>query len=282
MTMDSKPVWFITGCSSGIGRALAKQTLAKGYPTVVTARAPSTLSEFAKEGGGQALILELDVTKPAQVTAATAAAIQKFGRIDILVNNAGIGYFGSVEESEAAETRRMFEINFWGLADMTRSLLPQFRKQRAGMIVNVSSLAGLASAPGLGYYCASKFAVEGLSEALALELAPLGVNVMLAEPGPHRTDWAGRSANEAPRTIADYDSTAGARLLRARGYSGKQPGDPMRAAEAIIAAVESPEPPQRLLLGKIAAAGAREKVAALMKDFERWDTVSQSTDFPET
>lgn len=275
-----KKVWFITGCSTGLGRALAQHVLALGHPTVVTARNPSQVADLAAAHPDLALALSLDVTDPGQIKAAVAAAVARFGTIDVLVNNAGIGYFGSFEESEMAEVRRMFEINVWGLAETTRAVLPWLRKQRSGTIVNLSSMAGIVGNPGLGFYNGTKFAVEGLSEALAKEVAPLGIKVLLVEPGPFRTDWAGRSANEAPDTIADYRDTAGARKRQLRGYSGRQPGDPERAAAAIVQAVEAPQPPLRLMLGKAALTAARAKLAAAEKDFNAWEAVTEAADFP--
>ncbi|TDV03063.1 oxidoreductase [Paraburkholderia caballeronis] len=280
-TQNDKPVWFITGCSTGFGREIARKTLSLGYPTVITARNPSTLADLANEYADLALVLELDVMKAAQIEAATRAAIERFGRIDVLVNNAGIGYFGSFEESERDEVRTMFDINVWGLADMTRAVLPQMRKQRSGTIVNISSVGGIIAFPALSFYNATKFAVEALSESLSQELAPLGIKVLVVEPGPFRTDWAGRSANQAPQTIDDYANTAKARTDMIRGYSGKQPGDPVRAADAIVKAVESENPPLRLLLGKAALANARLKLDALKRDFDGWETVSAGADFPE-
>jgi NAD(P)-dependent dehydrogenase (short-subunit alcohol dehydrogenase family) len=275
-----KKVWFITGCSTGFGRELARRTLELGYPTVATARNTAQLKDLVAGHEENSLALQLDVTDPHQVSAAVKAAEDKFGRIDVLVNNAGIGYFGSFEESDLGEVRKMFEINVWGLAQTTRAVLPGFRKQRSGMIVNISSVGGIAAFPALSFYNATKFAVEALSESLSKEVAPLGIKVLLVEPGPFRTDWAGRSANEATESIADYHLTAGARRELIRSYSGKQPGDPVRAAAAIVKAVEDPEPPLRLLLGKLALVGAREKLAAMRKDFEGWAEVTEGADYP--
>jgi NAD(P)-dependent dehydrogenase (short-subunit alcohol dehydrogenase family) len=277
----NKPVWFITGCSTGFGRELALKTLSLGYPTVITARNPAAIEDLAGQFPDLALSLRLDVTQPDQVQAALKDALAKFGRIDVLVNNAGIGYFGSFEESDEAEVRKMVDINFWGLVDMTRAVLPQMRKQKSGTVVNISSIGGIIAFPGVSFYHATKFAVEAVSESMSHELAPLGVKVLIVEPGPFRTDWAGRSANEAPRTIEDYAATAQARTDMIRNYSGKQPGDPVRAAEAIIKAVESDNPPLRLLLGKAALANARIKLDALKKDFDGWEAVSAGADFPE-
>ncbi|MCX4174599.1 MULTISPECIES: oxidoreductase [Paraburkholderia] len=278
---NDKPVWFITGCSTGFGREIARKTLALGYPTVVTARNPASLADLAKKFGDLALVLELDVTKSSQIDAATQAALEHFGRIDVLANNAGIGYFGSFEESERDEVRTMFDINLWGLADMARAVLPTMRKQRSGTIVNISSIGGIVAFPALSFYNATKFAVEALSESLSQELAPLGVKVLIVEPGPFRTAWAGRSANQAPQIIADYATTAKARTDLIRGYSGKQPGDPARAADAIVKAVESENPPLRLLLGKAALANATLKIDALKHDFDNWAELSKSADYPE-
>jgi len=176
----------------------------------------------------------------------------------------------------------MFEINFWGLANMTRAALPGMRARRAGHIVNISSMGGVRGSPGLGYYNATKFALEGLSEALAQETAPLGVKVLIVEPSAFRTDWAGRSANETQHPIADYDATAGARHRMIRGYSGKQPGDPVRAAAAIVQAVEAPDAPLRLMLGKAALAAGRAKVESLSRDFESCAAVAEGADFPDS
>ena len=276
-----KKVWFITGCSTGFGRALAEHTLALGYPTVCTARDSAQIQDLAA-GHDHALVLKLDVTDPGQIAAAVAAATARFGSIDVLVNNAGVGYFGSFEESDLAEARAMFEVNVWGLAAATRAVLPLMRKQRSGMVVNISSVGGIAAFPSLSFYNATKFAVEALSESLSQEVAPLGIKVLLVEPGPFRTDWAGRSAHETVGTFADYQTTSGEKHKQIRSYSGRQPGDPVRAAAAIVKAVEAPEPPLRLLLGKAALAGARAKVAAMSKDFEGWAEVTVGADFPTT
>ena len=242
-----KPVWFITGCSTGFGRELASHLLERGYRTVVTARNPDDVNDLAAKG--EALVLKLDVTDQGQIDAAIKAAEDKFGHIDVLVNNAGIGYFAAVEESEEDQVRRMFEINVFGLSRMIHAALPGMRKRCKGFIVNFSSIGGLVSFPVTGYYHATKFAVEGLSESLWQEVEPLGIKVMLVEPSGFRTDWAGRSANESKRQIDDYAATAGAGRSRSRALSGKQPGDPVRAAHAIVKAIESPNPPHHLLLG---------------------------------
>ncbi|MCC6822208.1 MAG: oxidoreductase [Verrucomicrobiota bacterium] len=275
----TKPVWFITGCSTGFGRELAKHVSELGYPTVVTARNPADVKDLANMG--DVLVLKLDVTDQAQVDAAIKAAQQKFGGIDVLVNNAGIGYFAAVEESEEKEVRRMFEINVFGLSRMIQAVLPGMRQRRKGCIVNLSSIGGLCGFPALAFYNATKFAVEGLSEALWQEVEPLGIKVMLVEPSGFRTDWAGRSANESKRRIEDYAKTAGEWRSEIRADSGQQPGDPVRAAQAIVKAVESPYPPHRLLLGNNAYEGATAKLAALGKEFKAWEAVSRGADFPK-
>jgi len=262
---SDKPVWFITGCSTGFGRELAKHVLELGYRTVVTARKPEDIADLA--ACGDALTLKLDVTDQAQIDAAIKAAEKRFGGIDVLVNNAGIGYFAAIEESENDQVRRMFDINVFGLGRVITAALPGMRERRSGFIVNFSSIAGLRSAPSLGYYSATKFAVEGLSEALAQEVEPLGIRVMIVEPSGFRTDWAGRSANESKRQIADYADTAGAGRRGLRAISGKQDGDPVRAIHAIVKAVEAKHPPHHLLLGVDAYEGAKAKLKELHKEF---------------
>ena len=281
MTESNTPVWLITGCSTGFGRELSRAVLDRGFRAVVTARNPDTVADLVAGREGQAIALKLDVTSPADVESAVRQAEQAFGRIDVLVNNAGIGYFGAIEESEETEVRRMFEINVFGLARMIHVVLPGMRKRRSGHIVNIASIGGLRAFPGVGYYNATKFAVVGLSEALSMEVAPLGIKVTVVEPSGFRTDWAGRSANDAPIQIADYAETAGKNQGNIRGYSGKQPGNPVKAAEAIIAAVEAKEPPLHLLLGKAALKGARWKIDVMQKDFDAWARTTEDADFPE-
>jgi NAD(P)-dependent dehydrogenase (short-subunit alcohol dehydrogenase family) len=274
-------VWFITGCSTGFGRELATAVLDRGARCVVTARRPESVRDIAAGHGDRALVLPLDVTEPGQVELAVVAAEKHFGRIDVLVNNAGIGYFAGVEESEDAEVRRMFEINVFGLARMTQAVLPGMRKRRSGHIVNIASIGGLRTFPAIGFYSATKFAVVGLSEALALETEPLGIKVTIVEPSGFRTDWAGRSANESAITIEDYAETAGKNRANLRRNSGHQPGDPKRAAAAIIQAVEAEKAPLHLLLGKAALMGARWKLDMLKEQFDAWEEVTVGADFPE-
>ncbi len=279
--MTSKPVWFITGCSTGFGRELARHTLELGYPTVITARNPAQVEDLARGNEDKALVLKLDVTNADDIAAAVNAAEARFGRIDVLVNNAGIGYFGSLEESDIDEVRKMFEINVWGLVNMTRAVLPVMRKQRSGTVVNISSIGGLVANSAVSFYNATKFSVEAISEALSKEVAHLGIKVLIVEPSGFRTDWAGRSANEAPTTIEDYRETSDQRMQQIRTSSGNQPGDPVRAVKAIVQAVEADTPPLRLLLGKFALAGARSKITELQRDFDAWAEVTEGADAPK-
>ncbi|SFL94107.1 Short-chain dehydrogenase [Methylobacterium pseudosasicola] len=278
--MVKHPVWFITGCSSGFGRAIVTTALARGFRVVATARKPADLENIHSFDEDKLLRAKLDVTSDVEVERAVAEAYNRFARIDVLVNNAGFGYFGAIEESEESAVRDMFEVNFWGLARVTRALLPAMRAQRAGRIINISSIGGLRGGPAVGYYNATKFAVEGWSEALAAELLPLGLKVMLVEPSGFRTDWAGRSAAEATTLIDDYAATAHARRQQIRNGSGKQAGDPLRAAAAIIDAASSENTPMRLLLGNVALEGARAKIESLTRDVETWADVTKSADFP--
>jgi len=273
------PVWFITGCSSGFGLELAKVAIEHGYRTVVTARDPSKLQGYGATD--KVLVLPLDVTQPDQVAAAIQATTDRFGHIDVLVNNAGIGYFAAVEESEEEEVRKMFDVNLFGTGRMLWAVLPGMRKRRSGCIVNLSSLAGLRGFPAMGYYNASKFAVEGLSAALRQEVEPLGIQVMVVEPSGFRTDWAGRSANESAHQIDDYVATAGTVRAGVRASSGKQPGDPVRAAKAIVAAVASGAAPHHLLLGNDAFEGAMARLDHLRQDFTAGEAVARAADFPK-
>ena len=274
-------VWFITGCSTGFGRHLALEALQQGNQVAVTSRNTDDVKDIVAQYPHAAIAVKLDVTDAEQVTAAVKQAQERFGRIDVLVNNAGIGYFGAIEESEEAEIRRMFEINFFGLASVTNAVLPIMRAQRSGHIVNISSIGGLVAFPGVGFYNATKFAVTGYSEALAKETATLGIKVTVVAPSGFRTDWAGRSANNSKIVIDDYADTAHANQNTIRGYSGNQPGDPVRAAQAIIKAVESDYPPVRLLLGAGALKGIRTKIIQLQQDVDTWEETTVWADHPK-
>ena len=278
---SSKPVWLITGCSTGFGRELAKILIDRGYRVVATARDPHKVADLVEGHAGKALAFPLDVEKAADIDAAVAAAKRRFGRIDVLVNNAGYGYLAAIEEGEDSDIRAMFETNFFGLAAMTRAVLPVMRAQKSGAIVNISSMGGFIGFPGSGYYAATKFAVEGLSESLSKEVAPFGIKVLIVEPGPFRTDWGGRSLKVPKRPIDAYAETAIARRNQIQSYSGNQPGDPVRAAEAIIATVEARNPPLRLPLGNFAYDAMRAEIEVLRKEAETVEAAARGADFPQ-
>lgn len=273
--------WFITGASSGFGRLLTEYLLSIGAKVVATARHVEELEDLVLRYPGNVIILSLDVTKPESIDRAVADAIARVSHIDVLVNNAGYGVAGAVEEVSETEYMPMFETNLFGLINVTKALLPQFRARRYGTIVNLSSIGGLIGTAGWGYYNATKFAVEGLSEALAAELAPLGVHVMVVEPGPFRTDFLGRSGQEAKERIADYQPTAGKTREYFHTQAGKQPGDPQRAVEAIVAAVSDPHPPRHLLLGKLALTRFRNHLQEWNAELDKWQETTLSADFPE-
>ena len=273
--------WFITGASSGFGRLMAEYLASIGAKVVATARNVKTLQDLMIRHPGQVLTLQLDVTDQHSIDEAVADAIAQVGHIDVLVNNAGYGVAGAVEEVTESEYMPMFDTNVFGLINLTKALLPQFRERRSGMIVNFSSIGGLIGSAGWGYYNATKFAVEGLSEALAAELEPLGVHVMVVEPGPFRTDFLGRSGVEAKQIILDYEPTAGKTREYFRSQAGKQPGDPQRAVEAVVAAVSDPNPPKHLLLGKIALARFRKRLQDWNAELDRWQATTEGADFPD-
>jgi NADP-dependent 3-hydroxy acid dehydrogenase YdfG len=273
--------WFITGASTGFGRLLAEEVLKSGGKVVATARKLDNVADLEKQYPKTALALALDVTDAGQVNSAVTQAIAKFGQVDILVNNAGYGVAGAIEEVSEAEFMPMYETNVFGLLRVTRAFLPHFRRQRSGHILNLSSIGGLLASPGLGYYSSTKFAVEAISEALAAELAPLGIKVTIIEPGPFRTDFLGRSSILAEKRIPDYDNTAGNMRKYFAENDGKQPGDPRRAVHAMMQVVESPTPPLRLLLGKSALQRLRTKFENWQKEIAAWEQVTVGADFPE-
>lgn len=280
MAIPATPVWFITGCSTGFGRDLARLVLDRGWHAAVTARGRDRVADLV-EGHANALALELDVTDPAQIDEGVSAAQAKFGRIDVLVNNAGYGYQATAEEGDEAEIRAQFDTNVFGLFALTRAVLPVMRAQRSGNIVNFTSVAGLVGFPGSGYYAASKHAIEGWSDALLAEVSPLGIGVTCVEPGPFRTDWAGRSLRQTPSIIADYADTAKARMEGTKAYSGTQAGDPIRAGEAIIAAVQQDTPPRHLVLGRFGYDAVTAKLRERLATIEAARDVSIGADFPD-
>ncbi|RFZ85579.1 oxidoreductase [Mucilaginibacter terrenus] len=281
MDNNNAPVWFVTGCSTGFGRELVKLLLQQNYNVVITARDTEKIKDLANGYNTSALVLPLDVTNKQQIADAVEKATTTFGKIDVLVNNAGYGYFTSIEEGEEEKIRAQFETNFFGLVSMTQAVLPGMRKQRKGHIVNFSSIGGLRAFAATAYYHATKFAVEALSESLSQEVAPLGIKVLLVEPGPFRTDWAGRSTARTETQLDDYKDTVGKRMSASLEGSGKQVGDPVRGSQAIIDAVNSEKPQLRLLLGEMAYNMANEKLTMLKENFEAWKDLSIGADFPE-
>jgi len=282
MMNRDNPVWLITGCSTGFGRELSRLVLERGWRAVITARDPSTLADLTEGHGDRVLALQLDVTDRKQIADVVAKSKARFGRIDALVNNAGYGYLAAIEEGEDDAVRAMFETNVFGLVDMTKAVLPLMRAQKSGLIVNISSIGGITSFAATGYYHGTKYAVEGISESLATEVKPLGIDVLLVEPGPFRTNWAGPSIKQSATRIDAYASTAGERRKQTAARSGNQAGDPVRAAQAIIDVSLSDTPPLRLLLGKTALELARKKVESLTHDFDAWEATTLGADFPDT
>ncbi|KJV35694.1 oxidoreductase [Luteibacter yeojuensis] len=279
--LDANAVWLVTGSSSGLGLALANAVLDAGYRAVLTAREPGRLEALQAKHGDRVRVLRLDVTDAAAIVPAVREAEAAFGQVDVLVNNAGYGYLAAVEEGSDDEVRKLFETNVFSVVNMLRAVLPAMRQRKAGTVINISSLGGLLALPATGYYHATKYAIEALSESLALEAAPLGLHVLIVEPGALRTAWAGSSMAESGCVIADYAPTAGKRRETTKASSGKQPGDPARAAQAIIEAVNATEPPLRLLLGASAVDVARERFSTLKKNAEQWAWLSKTADFPE-
>jgi NAD(P)-dependent dehydrogenase (short-subunit alcohol dehydrogenase family) len=279
--INTTRTWFITGASTGFGRILAEEVLKGGGRVVVTARKLDKVADLEEKYPEKAKAFALDVTDPAQILSIAAQTLTTFGPVDVLVNNAGYGLAGGIEEASEDEFMPVFETNVFGLMRVTRAFLPHFRKQRSGNIVNLSSIGGLIGSAGWGYYNASKFAVEGFSEALAAELAPLGVHVTIVEPGPFRTDFLGRSGVEAAERIADYDATAGKTRQYFHDQAGKQKGDPLRAIRAIIQAVESPQPPLHLVLGALALQRMRGKLDQWKTELDTWQSTTLGADFPE-
>ncbi len=273
--------WLITGTSAGFGLELVRAVLKKGDNDVVaTSRHPEKVAAVFSEAGERLLVTAMDLRDSAQINSVVQKALHRFGHLDVLVNNAGYGLVGAVEEASDAEIAAVHELNVFGLIRVTRAVLPIFRQQRSGHIVNLSSIGGLVGLPGFGIYNSTKFAVEGLSEALAAEVAPLGIKVTIVEPGPFRTDFLAGSLAAAAKTLPDYAETSGKTRAGAFERNGKQPGDPVRAVEAIIQAVTAPNPPLHLVLGKFAYDRANAKLDTLRKEFETWRDVALGADFP--
>jgi NAD(P)-dependent dehydrogenase (short-subunit alcohol dehydrogenase family) len=271
--------WFITGTSQGFGRDLVGAALQRGDNVVATSRSPEKVRDNFPDAADRLQATAMDLDNPRQIAAAVDSAIQHFGRIDVLINNAGHGLLGAVEEASDAEISKVFQTNVFGLLRVTRAVLPHMRRQRSGHIVNLSSIGGLIGIPGWGIYNATKFAIEGLSEALAKELAPLGIGVTIVEPGPFRTDFLGGSLSTVEARMSDYEQTAGKTRTYQQENDGAQAGDPARGAKAIVDAVVSKNPPLHLLLGAMAYQRATEKVDTLRNEFEAWRDVTLATDF---
>ena len=271
--------WLITGCSTGFGRLLARAALDRGDRVVVTARNPSALSDIIRDFPDAARAVPLDVTKSGDATKAVAVAEEVFGGLDILVNNAGFGFIGAIEEATPDEYRPMFETNIIGLLETTRAALPALRKTGGGRVVNMSSGAGIKGLQGSGHYNATKFAVQGISEALAQEVAPFGIKVIIVEPGPFRTDFLGRSISMAKREMPEYANTAGVFRNYKTENDGKQTGDPDKAVKVMLKAIDADAPPLHLPLGPRAYVLARTKLADFTRDIDAWEAEASATDF---
>jgi NAD(P)-dependent dehydrogenase (short-subunit alcohol dehydrogenase family) len=279
-THDPARVWLITGASSGLGRALAEAVLDAGHRVVATARDPESVTDLERRHPGQALAARLDVTRPDDARTALASATEAFGRVDVVVNNAGYGLFGALEELDDEQLRRQFETNVFGPVNVIRAALPQLRRQGSGHIVQISSLEGVAPIlAGETAYAATKFAAEGLCEALAMEVRHLGIRVTIVEPGPVRTDFAAGSVAE-PSQIDDYDASVGEALRLFEQLAGNQPNDPARVAAAVVEAIEADEPPLRLVLGTEAVDAVRAKLDGQRDELDAWERVARSTAVP--
>lgn len=273
--------WLITGCSTGIGREIARAALEAGHSVVVTARRRETVADFVDTFGDRAVAVALDVTDKEQIAAAVAAADDAFGGIDVLVNNAGYGYMSAVEEGDDAEVRKLFDTNYFGVVDTIKAVLPAMRARKSGHIVNISSMTGLVANPPNAYYSSTKFALEALTEALAQEVGPLGIKVTAIEPGAFRTDWARRSMQESSMPIGDYDDGVGTRKTLIKEFADHLPGDPRKVAEAVLTVTALDEPPLRLLLGRDVLKAVRHKITALSASIDEWEAVTKDVNFPK-
>jgi len=280
MTNSSQTrVWLITGSSTGFGRMLAEAVLDQGETVVLTARNPQQVEDLTAKFPARTLAARLDVTNPTEVREVVKVAIATFGRIDVLVNNAGYGTLGAIEEVSDEDIRRQFDTNVFGALDLTRAVLPHMRQQRSGHIINFSSVGGFVSFPGSGIYCSTKFALEGISEALAQEVAPFGIKVIIVEPGAFRTDFSGRSLVVSDTQIADYEPVIGQYRQWVQDIDGQQPGDPKKAASAIIQAVNTENPPLRLALGADAVNAIDAKLKSVKAELDAWRQVAVDTAF---
>ena len=271
--------WFITGISSGLGKALAESVIEKGDFLIGTFRTEQQVTSFNQKGIQNAKAVLLDITNFTNIETCVGEVISEFGKIDVLVNNAGVGFVGAIEETSLDEVRKVFEANFFGALQVTQSILPYMRKERKGHIVQISSHGGIKAFGGFGIYNASKFALEGFSEAMAQELAPLGIKVSIVEPGPFRTNFAGQGLGEAKRIIEDYNVTAGGFRAKLKGIHGKQEGDPMKASKAIIDFVYSDNNTLRLPLGKTALMTIGMKLDSVKSDLETHKKIAENCVF---
>lgn len=276
--MQAVKTLFITGVSSGFGQALAQLALAEGHRVIGTVRSDSARAAFEALSPQRAVAVELDVTDFAAIDAVVDSVEAQHGPVDVLVNNAGYGHEGVFEESSLAEMRQQFEVNVFGAVAVTKAFLPYFRRRRAGHILNITSMGGHITMPGIAYYCGSKFALEGISDTLSKELAPFNIFVTAVAPGSFRTDWAGRSMQRTPRSISDYDASFDPLRQAREEKSGRQLGDPHKAARAMLTLIASPNPPAHLLLGSDALALVREKLQHTAESIEQWQALSCSTD----
>jgi NAD(P)-dependent dehydrogenase (short-subunit alcohol dehydrogenase family) len=273
--------WLVTGCSTGIGREIARAALEAGRSVVVTARRTEAVADFADAYGDRAVVVALDVTDKAQIAAAVRTAEDGFGGIDVLVNNAGNGYLSAIEEGEDEKIRKLFDTNYFGVVDTIKAALPAMRARHSGHIVNISSMTGLVANPPNAYYSSTKFALEALTEALAQEVKPLGIKVTAIEPGAFRTDWAARSMWESSTPISDYDDNVGARKTMIKEFAHHLPGDPRKVAEAVLMVTSLDEPPLRLLLGRDVLKAVRDKLAAFSASIDEWESITKDVDFPK-
>lgn len=269
-------IWFITGISSGLGKALAQTVIENGDFVIGTFRNQTQADSYNEQHQDKAYALTLDITKPNEIDKAFKLIEDKFGKVDVLVNNAGFGFAGAIEETSTAEVREIFEANFFGTMQLTKTFLPLFREQKSGHIIQISSHGGFKAFPGFGIYNASKFALEGFSEALAIEVAPLGIKLTIVEPGPFRTNFAGSSFKQANKIIEDYNQTAGLFRERMKQVDGKQEGDPQKAAKAIFDITKIDTPPLRLPLGKIAIISLTTKLESVQNDINNFKEIAES------
>lgn len=273
--------WFITGCSTGIGREIARAALEAGHSVAATARNRDSVADLVDEFGDRAVALALDVTDRDQILSAVTATEIAFDGIDVLVNNAGYGYMSAVEEGDDREVRKLFDTNYFGVVDTLKAVLPGMRARRSGHVINISSMTGLVANPPNAYYSSTKFALEALTEALAKEVGPLGIKVSAVEPGAFRTDWAARSMQESSTPIEDYAENVGARKTMIKEFANHLPGDPRKVAEAVLMLSTLDEPPLRLLLGRDVLKAVRDKLGELSASIDEWEAVTKNVNFPK-